>query len=223
MTIKVPMILERHPDRPQSGLKAIGYWSQKDPPKGDGLGLAMYVANGLLNGPFPNPHQWVDESWDEEIRGIVANYVRYTEMASIHRGWKQPEGPGAVRVLHRWRGGSWCRFECGERHMGSVCLTDGVYAWPQGFVHYIEEHHVRPPEVFVDHVLDMIERQNPEFQAMLAQAVDEALKDIKADKLKPVNDIRKWFEDQTGVDLDAAQTAMARKLQRDAEKKRRKR
>ncbi len=36
--------------------------------------------------------------------------------------------------------------------MGSMCLTDGTYGWPQGFAHYVEAHGVRPPEEFVRHV-----------------------------------------------------------------------
>ena len=208
MTLKVPMILDKHPDRPQSGLKAIGYWSQKDPPKGgDGLGLAMYVANNMVRGPFPDPKHYVDESWEAWERETVANSVR----------WKRPEGPGAVRVLARWRGSSWCRFECGERGMGSVCLTDGVYVWPEGFGHYIEKHHVRPPQEFLEHVLDMIERRDPRYQAMLTEAIDDARKVIKENR-EPVKDMRKWLEEVTGVDLDEAQTKTARDMQEADEK-----
>jgi hypothetical protein len=32
-------------------------------------------------------------------------------------------------------------------------LTDGTYAWPAIFAHYVERHHVRPPEEFVSHMI----------------------------------------------------------------------
>lgn len=32
-------------------------------------------------------------------------------------------------------------------------LTDGTYAWPAIFAHYVEHHHVRPPEEFVSHMI----------------------------------------------------------------------
>jgi hypothetical protein len=33
-------------------------------------------------------------------------------------------------------------------------LTDGTYAWPATFAHYIERHHVRVPDEFVSHMRD---------------------------------------------------------------------
>ncbi len=30
-------------------------------------------------------------------------------------------------------------------------LTDGTYAWPSDFAHYIERHHARPPADLVEH------------------------------------------------------------------------
>ena len=30
--------------------------------------------------------------------------------------------------------------------------TDGTYAWPSDFPHYIEKHHARPPADFVEHI-----------------------------------------------------------------------
>lgn len=34
--------------------------------------------------------------------------------------------------------------------MGSKCLTDGNWVWPEGLAHYIEAHEVRLPDEFVD-------------------------------------------------------------------------
>jgi len=37
--------------------------------------------------------------------------------------------------------------------MGELEMSDGIYVWPDGLAHYIEEHNVRLPEEFVAHVL----------------------------------------------------------------------
>ncbi|MFT5048691.1 MAG: hypothetical protein ACI8QZ_000078 [Chlamydiales bacterium] len=33
--------------------------------------------------------------------------------------------------------------------MGSRCLTDGEWVWPEGLAHYVEAHHVRLPDEFL--------------------------------------------------------------------------
>jgi hypothetical protein len=63
----------------------------------------------------------------------------------------------AGRIHARWRGLSSCRL-CGV-HNGSTCLTDGTYVWPSGFSHYIREHNVRPPDDFIQHVLQKRRQQ----------------------------------------------------------------
>jgi hypothetical protein len=37
--------------------------------------------------------------------------------------------------------------------MGNSDLTDGTWVWPQGLVHYVDEHGLGLPEEFVDQVL----------------------------------------------------------------------
>ncbi len=67
-----------------------------------------------------------------------------------------PENQQAVvaylRAGHRyaeWRGISYCRFGCGnEAVMGSRCLTDGQWVWPEGLPHYVETHSVLLPHEF---------------------------------------------------------------------------
>ena len=39
--------------------------------------------------------------------------------------------------------------------MGSRCLTDGTWSWPEGLAHYITVHDVRLPDEFVDHMRDL--------------------------------------------------------------------
>ena len=133
----VPMILSKPPDlqglpdnemgakirAKYAGLKFIGYWVR---PKTEYTEASV----GL-----PDPHDFVDEKWDAVQRNAVLRHLQ------------------AGTVFESWRGWSWCRFKCGEHKMGSQCLTDGKYVWPQGFAHYIAEHGVKPPQEFIDHVL----------------------------------------------------------------------
>lgn len=55
------------------------------------------------------------------------------------------------KVLASWRGHSFCRI-CGNM-LGSRCLTDGVWQWPEKLEHYVEEHRVILPKEFIEYVL----------------------------------------------------------------------
>lgn len=85
---------------------------------------------------YPDPHDWVDPNWDPKERAAVARYLRRGEESMVY--------PGET----------WCRFRCGidDAKMGTRDLTDGQWVWPEGFAHYVEKHHVRPPDSFVEHV-----------------------------------------------------------------------
>lgn len=92
--------------------------------------------------PDPHPSQFVDETWSLHERSAVVAYLR------------------GGQVLYTWIGSSTCRF-CGLRPNGRLCLTDGVYGWPEGLAHAVECHGVRPPEAFVAHALKMRQQQQP--------------------------------------------------------------
>ena len=47
-------------------------------------------------------------------------------------------------------GSSWCRFGCPGRN-GSAELTDGLWVWPEGLVHYMRHQPVLLPADFVRH------------------------------------------------------------------------
>jgi len=83
---------------------------------------------------FPMPQNFVDKTWDETERQLV---IKYLKTAKFYEGWM---------------GWSSCRF-C-EQENGSTCLTDGVYVFPEGFAHYIEEHNVKPDQEFIDHIIN---------------------------------------------------------------------
>lgn len=82
---------------------------------------------------LPEPADFIDENWDADERRQVADYLKAGETKTM------------------WRGFSYCRL-CDKSLLGTTCLTDGTYTWPEGFAHYIEEHAVKPPEEFLAHV-----------------------------------------------------------------------
>lgn len=100
--------------------------------------VGFWAGAGLLDGLLlPDPRKLVDAAWDPLARAAVVAHLRSGDVCESYFGY------------------SWCRFNCGRReeHMGNKDLTDGVYVWPEGFVHYVETHLVRPPPEFVAHVL----------------------------------------------------------------------
>jgi hypothetical protein len=96
-------------------LRVIGYWRNE------------------LHQEYPDPQNFVDESWDEDSRYGVAAYLRTGVM------------PWAMIGI------SPCRL-CGQAN-GSVEYSDGVYVWPEGLAHYVEDHAVRLPVEIEQHAL----------------------------------------------------------------------
>lgn len=78
---------------------------------------------------WPDVRSFVDPSLDAVLRDRAVRYLR----------------SGTVFVAYA--GKSRCRI-CGQEN-GSTELTDGLhFVWPQGLVHYVEEHGIGlPPEV----------------------------------------------------------------------------
>jgi hypothetical protein len=116
-------------------MKRINPNSEKNP-------IAIGYWRNDTNPLLPEPSKFVDHNIDSNIRNLVAKYLE--------------NGKRFIPML----GFSWCRFECGieDHKMGSYCLTDGDYIWPQGLSHYIRMHDVWLPEVFINHVLKNIDR-----------------------------------------------------------------
>lgn len=100
----------------------------------DGLvAVGYWRSNGDDLSKLPDPRTHVHADWLGSERDAVARYLR---QGKVHA---------------RWRGNSRCRI-CGITN-GSLDLSDGIFVWPQGFAHYVEEHHVRPPQALIDHIL----------------------------------------------------------------------
>jgi len=104
-----------------------------DPPEAQGLRAIGYWRSERQDG-LPRPQDFVDPAWDPRLRALASLYLRNASAAVS------------------WRGSSSCRFSCKERN-GSRCMSDGVFIWPEGLVHYVDRHSVRLPDEFMDHVV----------------------------------------------------------------------
>lgn len=104
------------------------------------LGIGYWYSDPLLeipwNANFPDPRDLVDKSWFLKYGNMVARYL------------------DSGLTLIQWRGISYCRFDCGVEGlpMGSQCLTDGLWVWPEGLSHYVLNHAVYLPDVFLHHI-----------------------------------------------------------------------
>lgn len=98
------------------------------------IGLGFW--RSLLEPNLPDP------AW------FVKNWQTASKQAKVLQYLRQ----GQPKIF--WMGYSWCRFRCGvaTSGMGTADLTDGTYCWPEGLAHYLEQHGVRLPDAFVDHV-----------------------------------------------------------------------
>jgi hypothetical protein len=95
-------------------VRLIGYW------------------RGESDDHLPDPRDFVDETWDDRERDLVARYLEEGFSPWAFAGYSQ------------------CRI-CGKAN-GCAELTDGVYLWPEGLAHYVREHSVKLPDDVLDHI-----------------------------------------------------------------------
>lgn len=100
------------------------------------------VLIGYWDGPQTN-HSWpavenfVDTGWGADEREAVVSYLRTGMIVRLYMGYSK------------------CRF-CGKDN-GYLELSDGHFVWPGGLAHYVAEHGVRLPKLFVEHAFAMTE------------------------------------------------------------------
>lgn len=123
-----PELIEplRSQTRAYRPVRAIGYWCPS------GLPPSRPSFRRPSNAVFPDPQRLICPGRYPADREAIAGYLRNG------------------REYAKWRGVSYCRFGCGidDFAMGSRCLTDGEWVWPEGLSHYVEAHSVLLPEDF---------------------------------------------------------------------------
>jgi len=133
------MILPASSPLSYGGCRPIGYWMPTrtaDSITRATLGM-LYWAFGVKLEPLPNPADHVEPDWDPTLRQAIADYLNSGMQCDAEAGY------AGCRLCDKWDN-------------GSTTLTDGTYNWPQGFAHYVDVHHVRPPDEFITHVLQQL-------------------------------------------------------------------
>ena len=96
--------------------------------------------------------------WVNTSKYMFASTNKYAEPSKLQdpEFWKSRNKEGVIKYLEAatrinfQKGWSNCRI-CGA-HLGSSEATDGKYAWPHQFEHYIKSHDVKIPEEFYAHI-----------------------------------------------------------------------
>jgi hypothetical protein len=88
-----------------------------------------------------HPSEYVSDTW--AVPGIDGSERRYRVINHLAAG-----------MMHEaWLGFAGCRIcKCQN---GTLCLSDGTWRWPEGYLHYIEEHSVMPPTEFINYVMGL--------------------------------------------------------------------
>lgn len=116
------------------GLVPVGYWAATEKSCGPTTTVVQAILGAILPSQrLPCVYDFIDPTWNAYERACVVEYLQ--------RG----------RRYEAYMGYSVCRI-CGQDN-GCLDLTDDVYIWPDGLVHYVRDHAVRPPREFVVHAL----------------------------------------------------------------------
>jgi len=127
--------------------------------------------------PETRPEAFADPEWNEsEEQRMVLEYLGIVNQREFGNHDDDEEATGNdlfPRELQRWRGLHFCEF-CGAV-TGNSCHGDAQYNWPEGYAHYITDHHMKPPATFVTHALTQLalyreQQQQKRIQNQLQQA-----------------------------------------------------
>lgn len=137
--------------------------------------VAVDVARYEALNALPWPHA---TTWDPDIKAQVLKHLR------------------SGTVKHSWCGYSTCRI-CGAT-LGSTCVTDGAWTWPDGLSHYVEEHDAGLPAEFIEHALKATQ---PTRVDVLEMTLDDPEMTV-ADKRFIKSGIQIWRLVGVGIVLD---------------------
>jgi hypothetical protein len=108
------------------------------------MNIIGYWIESLYDDRFLAPQE-VSGKLSTDLVDVVSNYLK------------------AGHALFYYGGFSFCRFFCHDSQdvddwwssnaNGSRELTDGYWVWPEGLIHYVEEHKVDLPKAFLSDVL----------------------------------------------------------------------
>ena len=97
---------------------------------------AIGLWHSHLEPELPDPAWFVDSAWNSDEKQAIITRLK-----------------NSYALPYPYAGKSWCRFNCGEIEMGNRDYSDGVYLFPEGLLHYIEQHGVKLPDVVIQKML----------------------------------------------------------------------
>jgi|ERR1700722_16312936 len=162
------MIIDKHPEQVEENqyppnCKFIGFWKyidkRYDP---EVLKLAKEIDREnweLYDDILPTPYEFVDLDWDEREKQIVLKWF-YTNTIACKDG-KYICG-SSCRICGEWLdcyvygGGKLANKRTKNKvvfYEGKTKRTSPTLVFPASFVHYIEKHNVKPPQMIIDMAL----------------------------------------------------------------------
>ncbi|CAH0480366.1 unnamed protein product [Peronospora belbahrii] len=166
-------------------LKELGFWcSEKE-----------VLSDGPLDHNRLNPLLLVDDVWfakcDRSFLEMIEWYLTRVFVESHELAY------------------SFCRFTtCSlaleqPRLMGACTMTDGVYCWPEGYWHYVSYHHVKPPQEFLDHLVDRYDTMLE--MTRIARAKKKLLlwDDLKQKAADMPHAMQEWVISYTTIRIDS--------------------
>lgn len=105
---------------------------------------------------FPHPRVFIGEALGLDIKEKLSKHIANS------------------LVLKHYRGASPCRI-C-NKWVGSRENTDGLFIFPEGFAHYISEHDLLPPKIFLEYALGKLDKiaAEKELKAEISKLNDQA-------------------------------------------------
>ena len=101
--------------------------------EGKYIRIGYWKGKHVTDKNLPNPNDYIDLSWNGKEKENTIKFLK------------------GGKVKDAWMGSSDCRI-CGKAN-GSECLIRDKFIYPSGYVHYIEEHGVKPPKELICYVM----------------------------------------------------------------------
>lgn len=163
------MIIDKHPeqvkeDRYRGNYKFIGFWKYVDErynnkARVDGKSDREYweVNDELL----PTPYDYIDLNWNKREKQIVLKWFYSSTVGCSNRyfcgsvcricgEWLDSFAYIGEEFLDKYSIGIAKKANKFPSFEGKTKGTDPTFVFPASFVHYIEKHNVKPPQVIID-------------------------------------------------------------------------
>lgn len=140
------MIVTRLPFSPIAlvGIKFIGWWSQSDPRYHQEYKDGAYWEDADNDNckDLPSPIDFINTEWDPKEKEVVVQYLKRSVVVQECKWF----APAQCRI---------CDSDSPDEFWDMMGMLDcidvsGTFYHPEGFIHYVEKHNVKPPQEFIE-------------------------------------------------------------------------